>query len=54
MIKNLYFIGNGFDLHHGIQSRYTDYAYWLIDNDLSLFYKPKSVIRKIHLQNVNL
>ena len=42
MIKNLYFIGNGFDLHHGIQSRYTDYAYWLIDNDLSLFYKIES------------
>ena len=42
MIRKLYFIGNGFDLHHGIQSRYTDYAYWLIDNDLSLFYKIES------------
>jgi hypothetical protein len=42
MIRYLYFIGNGFDLHHGIRSKYTDYAYWLIDNNLDLFYKIES------------
>lgn len=25
----LYIIGNGFDIHHGINSRYTDYETWL-------------------------
>lgn len=42
MIRHLYFIGNGFDLHHEIRSKYTDYAYWLIDHDLNLFYKIES------------
>lgn len=30
-------IGNGFDLYHGLPSRYTDFANWLINNDKSLF-----------------
>ncbi len=29
----LYIIGNGFDLHHKIQSSYTDYRTWLESND---------------------
>lgn len=33
MIKHLYFIGNGFDIHHGIPSRYSDFLEWLIEND---------------------
>lgn len=28
-MKHLYIIGNGFDLHHGIHSKYLDYAKWL-------------------------
>lgn len=27
--KHLYIIGNGFDLHHGIPSRYSDFRQWL-------------------------
>lgn len=29
MIKRLYIIGNGFDLHHGIKSSYKDFHGWL-------------------------
>lgn len=29
MIKNLYIIGNGFDIYHGLNSRYSDYCKWL-------------------------
>ena len=28
-MKHLYFIGNGFDLHHGFKTSYTDFRYWL-------------------------
>lgn len=31
MIKQLYVIGNGFDLHHRIDSRYSDFHKWLIE-----------------------
>ena len=37
MYNNLYIIGNGFDLHHGIPSSYKDYQNWLIKNDGALF-----------------
>ena len=30
-------IGNGFDLYHGIPSKYQDFANWLIQNDAQLF-----------------
>ena len=33
MINKLYIIGNGFDIHHGIPSRYSYYRDWLEDND---------------------
>lgn len=29
-MKNLYIIGNGFDVHHGIPSMYTNYMKWLV------------------------
>ena len=32
MCDTLYIIGNGFDIHHGIPSRYTDFYYWLVEN----------------------
>ena len=35
MILNI--IGNGFDLYHGLPSRYQDFAIWLIENDIELF-----------------
>lgn len=30
-------IGNGFDLYHGLPSKYQDFAIWLINNDHELF-----------------
>jgi hypothetical protein len=33
---NLYIIGNGFDIHHGINSRYSDFKNYLISVDSSL------------------
>ena len=36
MLKRLYIIGNGFDLHHGIPSSYRDYRKWLEENDRDL------------------
>lgn len=35
-MKRLYIIGNGFDIHHGIPSRYSNYREWLEDNDADL------------------
>ena len=34
--RSLYIIGNGFDIHHGIKSRYSDFRDYLrkIDNSL--------------------
>lgn len=31
--KHLYVIGNGFDLHHDINSSYTNFRHWLQEND---------------------
>lgn len=36
MYQQLYFIGNGFDFHHGIKSSYLDYREWLRRNNHSL------------------
>lgn len=36
-MSKLFIIGNGFDLHHGIPSSYTDFADWLADVDLAVF-----------------
>ena len=35
-MKQLYVIGNGFDIHHDIPSRYSDYREWLEENDAEL------------------
>ena len=35
--KNLYIIGNGFDLHHGVRCDFEDFMKWLKKNDKSLF-----------------
>lgn len=32
-MKILYIIGNGFDIHHGINSKFSDYHKWLEEND---------------------
>lgn len=40
MIENLYVIGNGFDLHHDVNSKYSDFHNWLLENTYSAhFYK---------------
>ncbi len=31
-VNTLFVVGNGFDIHHDINSRYSDYRKWLIDN----------------------
>lgn len=31
--SRLFIIGNGFDLHHGLATSYSDYHDWLLDND---------------------
>lgn len=35
-MKQLYIIGNGFDIHHDIPCRYSNYQEWLKDNDEEL------------------
>ena len=35
-MKLLYIIGNGFDIHHNIPSKYANYREWLEDNDSEL------------------
>lgn len=35
-MKNLYIIGNGFDLHHNIPSKFLDYKKWLVKNKPSI------------------
>ena len=37
--KNLYIIGNGFDIHHGIKSRFSDYREWQENNNPDLYSK---------------
>ena len=34
--QTLFIIGNGFDLHHGLNTRYTDFKNYLLNNDLEL------------------
>ena len=38
-MKSLYIIGNGFDIHHGIKSHYSDYREWLKEYDFDLYDK---------------
>lgn len=32
-VRNLYLIGNGFDIHHGIKCRYSDFQKWVSENN---------------------
>ena len=41
--KNLYIIGNGFDLHHGIQCNYKNFMEWIKKNDPVFFLKLTQV-----------
>ena len=38
-MKNLFIIGNGFDIHHSINSSYSDYREWLKGYDFDLYNK---------------
>lgn len=35
--RNLYIIGNGFDLYHGLQTSYISFAKYLFENDIELY-----------------
>jgi hypothetical protein len=35
--KKLYIIGNGFDLHHGLRTRYADFCLCVRENDKELY-----------------
>ncbi len=35
--KNLYIIGNGFDLHHGISSSYNGFKKFVKENEVELY-----------------
>lgn len=37
IIKHLYIIGNGFDIHHGINSSYSNYRDWLEKNEPDIY-----------------
>lgn len=37
MSKHVYIIGNGFDIHHGFQSRFRDYKNWLLSHRSEVF-----------------
>lgn len=43
MAKHLYLIGNGFDIHHGINSRYIDFHNWLAKVNPDLMYQIKEI-----------
>lgn len=44
VMKHLYIIGNGFDLHHHIPSSYNDFKEWLEDNDIDTLYKVENIL----------
>lgn len=43
-MKHLYIIGNGFDIHHRIPSRYKDFKDWLVENDRDTYYRVEEII----------
>ena len=43
-MKDLYVIGNGFDIHHGIPSSYKNFRTWLEDNDSDLLSRMDEVL----------
>ena len=42
MCKKLYIIGNGFDLHHGLKTRYTNFADYVKEHNQPLYYLLES------------
>lgn len=38
MKKRLYIIGNGFDLHHGLESSYNDFRDFVAEYNKKLYY----------------
>ena len=38
MTETLYIIGNGFDLHHDVASKYSDFKAYLAKHDQDLLY----------------
>ena len=43
MVKHLYIIGNGFDLHHGINSSYKDFQEWMYENNPDVIEKADEI-----------
>ena len=43
MFKRLYIIGNGFDLHHGINSSYKDFREWMYENSPDVIEKVEEI-----------
>lgn len=43
MLKHLYIIGNGFDLHHGINSSYKNFHEWMNENNPDVIEKVDEI-----------
>ena len=43
-MRNLYIIGNGFDLHHNVPSSYGNFQDWLEEHDLDTFDKVRNIL----------
>ena len=43
MTKHLYIIGNGFDLHHEINSSYKDFHEWMYENNPDVIEKADEI-----------
>lgn len=43
MPKHLYIIGNGFDLHHEINSSYKDFQEWMYENNPDVIEKADEI-----------
>lgn len=43
MTKHLYIIGNGFDLHHGINSSYKNFQEWMHENNPDVIEKVDEI-----------
>ena len=43
-MKHLYIIGNGFDIHHRVPSRYENFQEWLFENDEDTYYRVEEII----------
>ena len=50
MNNELYVIGNGFDLHHGLNTSYYAFSKYLKENDNELYYKVVETFYKYDLE----